>query len=98
MQEIAFRFEQSIKSKIGIAGTAITIITFKDDSQLQFEISGKPNPKIVGGKESMAHEFATSVKSFKPLETGYEIVFQDNSKVSYNLGNAIKKKESNPKM
>jgi hypothetical protein len=90
MEEIAFQFEKQIKDFKGIAGTADTVLTFQDDSRLKFTLSSNPNPQTVGGPTSMAHYFASSVKSFVTLTDGFEIIFRDGSKVAYNLKGMVK--------
>lgn len=86
--DTAQKFEKQFRNLSGVAGTPTRIITFSDRSQLQFELSPTPNPHALGGKESTADQLASSVKSFTTIVDGFEITFQDGSKLAYSLKGA----------
>ena len=79
---MAFKFEQRIMSMQGVARTSKMVFVFKDGSKIQFEMKPNTTAHAKGANTSYAKEFASSVKSFTTTSTGFEFVFQDNSKLS----------------
>lgn len=82
---LAYQFQKRIQEVNGIPHSSTTIFTFKDGSKLKFELSPNPNPQIDSAKGSDADQFASSVKGFTTKVDEVEFVFQDNSKLTWNL-------------
>lgn len=88
MTDMAHRYEKRIKDMSGQTGSSEQTYIFRDKSQLIFLLGPNPNPRAIGAPDSDAHQFAQDVASFRTFQIGYEFVFKDGSKLTFDLSKA----------
>jgi hypothetical protein len=76
---------KAVSSMTGEVGKTTTYLHFKDGSRLIFEMNAAhPNPRTEGGDKSLAHAFASDVRSFNiKLPRTIIFTFKDDSQLSY---------------
>ena len=87
--DMATQFKTSIKNISGISDTFTTVFIFKDDSQLNFDVS--TNLHVEGRGNSEAKKFAASIKLFQYLGSYFEFTFMDGTQIKYDIGGAVSK-------
>jgi hypothetical protein len=87
---MASRLQNSIAKTEATDGTAEVQIVFTDASAFSFQaVGGNAKPKVMGGPDSLAQEFAAGLNKYAFLAAGVQLAFGDGSSCNLNFGRVI---------